>query len=276
MRVLYPTLHKAARGDFPVLLEGEAGVGKRLCAEQIHARSRRSHQRFVPVACRRVSVDELVELLFDGEKASGGTIFLDEVAALPAALQERILGALTPSPGESRFLFGTRKDLDREVTAGRFREDLVAALAATRIELPPLREREGDIELLARSFWDDLVAEAPDNGAAELPSDFLARTQDYGWPGNVRELSRAVYSRFCLGEFARLQADGAKSGGDDAFLAVLGRELRLPEARDIVVEDFERRYVAYMLERHGTTKDAAKASGVAQRYFQLLLARSRG
>jgi transcriptional regulator with PAS, ATPase and Fis domain len=160
MRTLYPMLHMVARGDFPVLLEGEPGVGKRLCAEQIHLRSKRTGNRFVSIACRSTSADELEERLFGGAHEDGGlvreavdgTIFLDELAALPDRLQLRLLKAMTPSRGEPRFIVATRHDLDREVTAGRFREDLLAALAPTRIELPPLRDREGDVELLARSF----------------------------------------------------------------------------------------------------------------------------
>jgi DNA-binding NtrC family response regulator len=103
----------------------------------------------------------------------------------------------------------------------------------------------------------------------------MARAQDHSWPGNVREPSRAVYTGFCLGEFGRWRAERAEEIANDAFLAVLGREFPLVEARELVVKEFERRYVDSMLERHGNTKDAAKASGVARRYFQLLLARSR-
>jgi DNA-binding NtrC family response regulator len=270
MRVLYPMLHNAAAGAGALLLEGEGGVGKHLAAEEIHARSKRAAKAFVVVACRSLRAEEAEERLF-GEggavsHAAGGTIYIDEVAALPSFVQERLVGMHDPPPSAPRFVFGTRQDLDREVTAGRFREDLLAALAPVRIELPPLREREGDVALLARAFWANL-------GPGELPGDFLARAQDYAWPDNVRELASAVHTRFSLGEFGRWREDAVRKVGDDSFHAVLGRELRLSEARDVVVEEFERRYVEYMLERHGSTKDAAKASGVAQRYFQLLRAR---
>jgi DNA-binding NtrC family response regulator len=279
MRLLYPMLHKIAARDFSVLIEGESGVGKRLCGEEIHARSSRAGDRFISVACRALPPGELEERLFgpDGlaQEAAGGTIYLDEVASLSDALQRRLLDVVRRPPGEpgARFLFGTRQDLDREVTKRRFREDLFAALATTRVEIPPLREREGDIAKLAATFWSALSAETPDEPATELPPDFMARSEDYSWPGNVRELSRAVYTRFCLGEFGRWHSEGLRNVGEDAFDAVIGRELRLPEAREVVVQEFERRYISYMLERYGNTKDAAKASGVAKRYFQLLRAR---
>src|SRR5262249_45700625 len=151
------------------------------------------------------------------------------------------------------------RDLDREVTGGRFREDLFAALAATRIEIPPLRDREGDVALLARAFWRDAITRTPGTPDSDLPADFLARAQDYSWPGNVRELSTAVYNRFCLGEFGKWWHSEDLSFGDTAFKAVLTRELPLTEAREIVVHEFERRYVRYMLNKHASTKEAAKA-----------------
>jgi DNA-binding NtrC family response regulator len=279
MRAIYPLLHHAAGGDFAVLLEGEGGSGKRLCAEEIHTRSKRGKARFVAVECRDTAPDEIEARLFgEGglfDDGAGGTVYLDEVAALPAPIQQRLLAVVGPSPTAPRLVCGTRHDLDRDIAAGRFREDLLGALASTRIELPPLRDREGDVALLARSFWTSLAAEAPEGGPSELPADFLAQALDYPWPGNVRELLRAVHTRFCLGEFGRWKAEGVRKVGEDAFNEVLGRELHLSEAKEIVVHEFERRYVQYMLEKHGSTKEAARASGIAQRYFQLLIARGK-
>jgi DNA-binding NtrC family response regulator len=198
------------------------------------------------------------------------------VGALPDALQSRLLGALSPGEDGARFFLGTRLDLDVEVAAGRFREDLFEVLAPRRLELPPLRERTGDVELLARAFWSALVAESTDDETSpELPSDLMPRFRNYRWPGNVRELARAVCTRFCLGEFGRWQSESVRQVGEDAFAAIIERELPLSDARDMVVEEFERRYVKHMFERHGSTRDAAKAAGVAQRYFQVLRARLR-
>jgi DNA-binding NtrC family response regulator len=280
MRALYPVLHAVSERDFSVLLEGESGVGKHLCAQEIHLHSARSENPFVSLACQSVPLGEIEERLFGSgglvEEAAGGTLYIDEVGALPDALQVRLLAATNATTDGTRFLFGTRLDLDGEVSAGRFRDDFFEALAPRRIELPPLRERGPDIELLARNFWSALVAESTeDDLSPDLPSDLMPRFHNYRWPGNVRELSRAVCTRFCLGELGRWQSETVRRAGEDSFSGVLDRELPLADARELVIEEFERRYVKYMFERHGSTRDAAKASGVAQRYFQVLRARFR-
>jgi two-component system, NtrC family, response regulator HydG len=241
----------------------------------------------VLVSSQAIALDEMENHLFGSgglvEEAAGGTIYVDEAAALPDRLQQRLLGLVAPkakrgagSADDVRFLFGTRLDLDREVAEGRFREDFFGELVSGRIELPPLRERTGDVALLAHCFWSALRAESDhDETATELPSDFLPRFHNYRWPGNVRELSRAVRTRFCLGELGRWQTDGVSQAGEDAFVDVLDRELPLADARNVVVQEFERRYVKYMLSRHGSTREAAKAAGIAQRYLQVLIARFR-
>ncbi len=281
MRRLYPVLAELAASDRPALLEGETGTGKELCAEELHARSRRAARPFAVLACNALPGAEIAERLFGDQgllaAAAGGTVLIDEVAALPLPVQGRLVNELDPrraaSTSTTRLLFATRRDIDRDVTEGRFHEDLLAALAPTRVELPPLRERAGDVALLAQTFWSALHVEEPERSAAELPADFVPRFVHYDWPGNVRELSRAVSSRFFLGELApwRSAADAPLAG--DVVCAVLDRELPLSEARRLVVDDFERRYVSFMVARYGSTRDAARASGVALRYFQVLRAR---
>jgi DNA-binding NtrC family response regulator len=280
MRALYPILHQVAPRDFCLLLEGEPGVGKQLCAQEIHAYSPREDRPFVSLACQAIPLSEIEARIFDSgglvEEAAGGTIYVDEVGALPGDLQSRLFATVSSPTTEVRLLFGTRLDLDSEVSAGRFREDLFEVLAPRRIELPPLRVRAEDVELLARAFWSALVAESTDDDVSPtLPSDLMPRFQNYRWPGNVRELARAVCTRFCLGEFGRWQGDIVRNVGDDAFAGIIERELPLADARDMVIEEFERRYVKHMFDRFGTTREAAKAAGVAQRYFQVLRARFR-
>jgi hypothetical protein len=201
MRRLYPVLHSLAAADRPILLEGESGVGKELCAEELHAHSSRAANRFLKLTCHALGPDEIDERLFAPggllEGACDGTLFIDELAALPLPTQ-RILArrAHERGPGRPRFVFATTRDLDRDAGEGRVADELLAVLASARIELPPLRHRAGDIELLARTFW---AAHTSD----PLPADFVPRFADYPWPGNVRELMRAVAVRFEQGVLGR-------------------------------------------------------------------------
>jgi transcriptional regulator with GAF, ATPase, and Fis domain len=220
------------------------------------------------------------------EQADGGTLFIDEIGDLELGLQPKLLRALERSEvrrigGERwirvdvRLIAATRRDLDREVQLGRFRDDLFHRLAVGRIELPPLRSRRGDVELLARSFWQQLGGDA-----AGLPADTLARWRDYAWPGNVRELRNAVARRIELGDLAQSRpiddGDGALALSEDFISKVIDAKLPIVQARQRVVNEFERRYIARILaDNGGSIAKAASASGIARRYFQLLRARSR-
>jgi len=150
------------------------------------------------------------------------------------------------------------------------RAELLAALAPRRVELPPLRHRDGDVPLLAETLWKTLLEGSP-SGPAPLPADFLPRYQGYLWPGNVRELWDALQARFYLGEVGARHRE--RDAWDEPLDSLVSRELPLAKARELAVRSFERRYVEHMLERYGSTREAAKASEVAQRYFRLLVAR---
>lgn len=278
MRRLYPILHRVAASDHPLLLEGEAGVGKELCAEEIHAHSARASRPFLVLSCQTLSTRAIEERLFGDEgwldQAFGGTIYVDEIAALPTSLQRRVAVMLARGePSGLRLLFGTRRDLEQDVAEGSFREELLERLAPVRIELPPLRDRDGDVALLANAFWSTIAGVDTPTESPALPADFLARFHRYRWPGNVRELSAAVFARFNMGELARFGPANLAPGERDYLRAVVDRELPLAEARQLVVGELERRYVDHMLARHGSSRDAARASGVGLRYFQLLRAR---
>jgi transcriptional regulator with GAF, ATPase, and Fis domain len=300
MRRLHPLLERVAASDVPVVVEGETGTGKELVAEAIHERSARAAKPFVVFDCTAVPSSLLESHLFGHEKgafttalasrrgvfeqAHGGTLLIDEIGELDVALQPKLLRALERGEVQRvggdgwlrvdvRVLAATRRDLDHEVQAGRFREDLFYRLAVARVELPPLRQRAGDVELLARFFWNKL------GGAHEIPPAVLARFQDYAWPGNVRELRNAVARRVALGDLAgdapsvRRAATPAKSASaesalEEAFESILSLDLPLPRARKRLVDAFERRYVERVLARHaGNVTRAAAASGIARRYF---------
>jgi DNA-binding NtrC family response regulator len=317
MRRLYPLCERLAASDVPVVIEGETGTGKELLAEALHEQGPRAQGPFAVFDCTAVPPTLVESHLFGHEKgafttalasrrgvfeqAHGGTLLIDEIGDLDLSLQPKLLRALERGEVQRvggdrwikvdvRVLAATRRDLDAEVQAGRFREDLYYRLAVARIELPPLRARHGDVGLLVRHFWRKLdVADQP------LPDDLVARFEAYGWPGNVRELRNAVARRLALGELsvdpqmARRGAGAAppplaasapaspKAAPAEFLDTVLARDLPLPRARQEVVDEFERRYVARVLDKHsGNVTRAANASGIARRYFYAIKNRVGG
>ncbi|MBI5535197.1 MAG: sigma 54-dependent Fis family transcriptional regulator [Deltaproteobacteria bacterium] len=305
MRRLYPLCERLATSDVPVLIEGETGTGKELLAESLHEASPRASLPFVVFDCSAISPSLIESHLFGHERgaftgatsmrrgvfelADRGTLFIDEIGDLDLALQARLLraterGEVCRVGGEKwirvdvRIIAATRRDLDREVQAGRFRDDLFFRLAVARIELPPLRQRHGDIGLLARHFWQRLGVTA-----RPIPYELFEKFDDLPWPGNVRELYNAVARRAALGELAQTpEPEPAENLSDpdsppDPFLqSVLAQELPFPAARQSVLNEFERRYVARVLDKHdGDAGKAAAASGIARRYFNLIRARHK-
>ncbi len=301
MRRIYPLCERLAASDVPVLLEGETGTGKELLAESLHEQGPRASGPFVVFDCSAVAPSLVESQLFGHERGSftgataarrgvfelahGGTLFIDEVGELDLPLQARLLRAIERGEvcrvgGErwlhvdARIVAATRRDLDREVQAGRFREDLFFRLAVTRVDLPPLRHRHGDVGRLARHFWDSLGGEED-----PIPYELFERFEDQVWPGNVRELRNAVIRRLALGDLAELldaEAPGEPSREGDFLERLLARDLPFQNARQVVVREFERRYVRRLLDKYdGDAGQAAAASGIARRYFNLLRARHR-
>jgi DNA-binding NtrC family response regulator len=309
MRRLYPVCARLAASDIPVLIEGETGTGKEVLAEALHERGPRAQGPFVVFDCTAVPPSLVESTLFGHERgaftgavapragvfeeAHGGTLLIDEIGELDPGMQPKLLRALERGEVQRvgtnrwkrvdvRILAATRRDLDREVQAGRFRDDLFFRLAVGRVELPPLRHRAGDVARLATHFWDKL------GGTAPMARDVLERLEDYPWPGNVRELYNAIARILALGDGAASETiaptragaspktRGADSAGD-VLAAILDEDLPLPRARDALVREFERRYVERVLARHGgNVVRAAEASGIARRYFQILRARYKG
>jgi DNA-binding NtrC family response regulator len=307
MRRLYPLCERIARSAVPVIIEGETGTGKEVLAESLHEEGPRANGPFVVFDCTAVAPNLVESALFGHERgaftgatesrrgvfeeAHGGTLLLDELGDLDLPLQAKLLRALERGEVQRvgsgrwikvdvRVLAATRRDLDREIQLGRFRDDLYFRLAVARIELPPLRRRTGDITVLAQHFWKRLASRGE-----PFPADFGARLEAYDWPGNVRELYNAVARRVALGELAPIATartgagDGPASvpppaSGGDGIEAVLALDLPLVRARERVVEAFERRYVQRVLAQHGgNVTSAAAASGIARRYFQVLKAK---
>jgi DNA-binding NtrC family response regulator len=296
MRSLYPLGRRLAQSDVPVVIEGETGTGKEVLAEALHEASLRAANPFIVFDCTAAPPSLLESALFGHERgaftgalalrrgvfeqADGGTLFLDEIGDLDIALQPKLLRAIERGEVQRvgsgqwmrvdvRIIAATRRGLDREMQAGRFRDDLFFRLAVGRIELPPLRRRRGDIAVLARHFWTAIAGEG-----RPLPPGLVERLEAYRWPGNVRELQNAIARHVAVGELPTPEGALATDSGEDVVERVLAMDLPLPRARAEVVEEFERRYVERVLERHGgSVSRAAAASGIALRYFQLLRAR---
>jgi DNA-binding NtrC family response regulator len=304
MRRLYPLCERLAKTRVPVIIEGETGTGKEVLAESLHDVGG-GKGTFVVFDCTTVSPNLVEAELFGHERgaftgaeraragvfeeAHGGTLLIDEIGDLDLPLQSKLLrvidrGELRRVGGQGsikvdvRIIAATRRDLDKEVAAGRFRDDLFHRLAVARIELPPLRERHDDIPLLLRQFVQEM------GGPPTLATEMGARYASYSWPGNVRELRNLVARHVALGfdvtpapvSQASLPPPPSPSSTD--FLDRLVSEpLAFPLARRRALEEFERRYVAAVLARYGgNISQAAKASGLALRYFRLVRARQRG
>jgi DNA-binding NtrC family response regulator len=290
MQRLFALAERLSMSALPLLVEGETGTGKELLAEAIHECGPRAPYAMVVHDCGSLTGDEELIALFGREgpgaieQANGGTLVLDEVGDLGDAAQSRLAtfverGILTRVGGASgrvdvRIIATTRRDLDRLVQEGTFREELLYRLAGARLEVPALRARHGDVELLARHFW------ALFGGAGELPRTFALTLTRHDWPGNVRELEHAIGRRMALGDdlaaMVQAGARAARSGAD--FLdGVLDMNLAMPHARQRVIEEFEQRYVERAIAEHGgNVSRAAAASGLTRRYFHMLRQKSRG
>ena len=218
MRGVYRIIDIAAASKAPVFITGESGTGKELAAEAIHQRSGRSHKPFIALNCAAMPKDLMESEIFGhvkgaftgavadrdgaGTRADGGTLFLDEICEMDVALQAKLLrfvqtgiftrvGGSQAQKSDIRFVSATNRDPLKEVEAGRFREDLYYRLYVMPLALPPLRERDQDLLLVARHFLHQYVAEEGrcfDSFAPETENLLL----DYAWPGNVRQLQNIV------------------------------------------------------------------------------------
>ncbi len=303
MRRLYPICKRIAAVEVPVVIEGETGTGKEVLAEALHEASRRAGRPFIVFDCTAVQPSLLESALFGHERgaftgavtatrgcfeeAHGGTLLIDEIGELDIALQPKLLRAIERgeiqrvgsnrwTKVDVRIISATRRDLDHEVSAGRFRDDLFYRLAVARVELPPLRSRRGDVGVLARHFWQALGGDG-----RSIPPALLDRLEDYGWPGNVRELHNTIARYLALGDVdlgSGPHGAGPESASapprDDVIDRAIELDLPLARTRQIVIDEFERRYVKRVLDRYdGNVVRAAGASGIARRYFQILRAR---
>ncbi|MGB1311299.1 MAG: sigma-54-dependent transcriptional regulator [Leucothrix sp.] len=233
MKRLNATIIKLARSQAPVFIHGESGSGKELVANEIHNRSPRAKGSFTPVNCGAIP-ENLMESEFFGHKkgsftgavedkkglfqaAHKGTLFLDEVADLPLGMQVKLLRAIQEKaikpvggteelPVDIRILSATHKDLEKEVEAGNFRQDLYYRLNVIKLDVPPLHQRGGDIELLAHFFL-KLIAERWELPKIKLSDAAMSRLNTYPFPGNVRELENILERASTLCEHNVIQPE---------------------------------------------------------------------
>ncbi len=230
IRAVFDSIRKLAPTDAPVLLLGEGGTGKEMAARAIHQISARKDGPFIAMNCSAIPETLLHRELFGHEKesfagahaqrkglfdlANGGTLFLDEIGKIPLPLQVKLLrylqercierfGGRQPIEIDTRIVATTNCDLKKGMLDGTFREDLYYRLAVVQLMLPPLREREGDIRLLAQYFLQRFSTEANRTGLA-FDQEALRTLDCYPWPGNVRQLENCVHRAVIMCEGKRL------------------------------------------------------------------------
>src|SRR5271166_1511351 len=287
-------LPRIAACDAPVLIRGESGTGKEVFAPAIHYLSCRAGRPFVPVNCGAIP-EPLVESELFGHRrgaftgavkdriglvgeADGGTMFLDEVDTLPLASQVKLLrflqdgefrpvGASKPARATVRVIAAANADFERIIHERKFREDLYYRINVLRLALPPLRERQGDLPLLAHHL---LEKQALLLGctAKPLSACALERMAIYRWPGNVRELENVLTRALVFSEGAEIQVEDLSlpispdASGDETFRTMKAR----------VIKDFECDYLLKILNRHeGNITRAAQAAAKNRRAFWELL-----
>jgi two-component system response regulator HydG len=305
---VFELVRKAARSEANILVLGESGTGKELIARAIHANSPRVANPFVPVDCASMPEQLLESELFGHEKgaftgavrtkpgllevAHGGTLFLDEIAELPVALQVKLLRALQERQirrvgGTSlvdvdvRLVSATNRDLREATAKGQFREELYYRVNVIAIQLPPLRERAGDVRLLVQAF----LKRYGDGRINEMEAAAIATLERYRWPGNVRELQNVVERACALAEGERITVRdlpdyvlGGETavGAPDPVTAVAmpdpRADLTLKDAKDRWMGVLEASYLRQILARHdGNISAAAKAAGIDRKTFHRLI-----
>jgi DNA-binding NtrC family response regulator len=329
MREMLSVLKDIAKLEATVIVEGETGTGKELVAQALHEASPRASKPFVVFDCTAIPKDLVESSLFGHVKgaftgatatrqgafrrAHGGTIFLDEIGELPLELQPKLLRVLEsrtvqavggdePEKVDVRVVCATNRDLKAEVKAGRFREDLYYRLAVVKVQLPALRDRTADIEVLAHHFaqaFREQNAGAHSKGG-DLPKlEGFARLRDHNWPGNVRELRNLVEQALSLWKGSgpvdlgkgvpdpdpedtdhdRLRPTIPSEARErvDAVRAAVADALASPrpfkDAKALVVESFERAFLEALMQKAGNLSRASNAAQMDRKHLRELLRR---
>jgi two-component system, NtrC family, response regulator HydG len=307
MARVFELVKKAARSEANILVLGESGTGKELIARAIHANSPRAAQAFVPVDCASLPEHLLESELFGHEKgaftgavrskpglmevAHGGTLFLDEIAEMPVGLQVKLLRALQERQirrvggtalvdVDVRVVSATNCELREATVKGQFREELYYRINVIAIELPPLRDRAGDVRLLAHAF----LKRYGQGRIRGIEDNTMAALERYRWPGNVRELQNVIERACALADGDTLTprdlpdhvlgAGAAVPAAPGAPVAALDSATDLPlrDAKERWMAVLEASYLRELLDRHdGNISAAAKAAGIDRKTFHRLV-----
>ena len=326
MREIYTILERIAPTNTTVVIEGETGTGKEVVAQTIHGLSPRKAKELVVFDCGAVPPNLIESELFGHEKGSftgavmtrqglfeladGGTLFLDELGELPLDLQPKLLraleqrevrrvGAARSSKVDVRIIAATNRNLEDEVRAGRFRQDLFYRLSVVRLKLPSLRERADDLPVLVSHFLRTMAANRGAEGQPRVRTvakDAMGALQSYAWPGNVRELvnvmeraisfadsdvltvgdlpdmirevRRTAPVRHLTSEARPAPAPPAPRPPDE----LLADGVTFKDAKERWVSSFERDYIVSLLKRHGgNISHAAREADIDRKYFRKLM-----
>jgi DNA-binding NtrC family response regulator len=292
MQEVFEIVQQVAPTRATALLQGESGTGKELVARAIHQLSPRARQAMVSVHCAALSPTLLESELFGHEKgaftgaherrigrfeqAQGGTLFLDEIGEIDASVQVKLLrflgertfervGSNKTLTADVRLITATNKNLEELVKAGTFREDLFFRLRVVEIVLPPLRQRLGDIPLLAQSFLREFAKE--DNKAVtDFTADAMEMLMNYSWPGNVRELRTAIEHAVVLCRGEKISARDLPASVRAGLQASGADPQRMLARNDLTVREAEKQLILRALkETKGNRTLAAQKIGISRR-----------
>lgn len=285
MNQLMKVVERVSPSQANVLIQGESGTGKELIANAIHARSSRAHRPFVAINCGALQESLLESELFGHEKgsftgayarktglaevANGGTLFLDEIGELAPAIQSKLLrflqegeifrvGGKDPVKVDIRLICATNKDLEKEVLAGRFREDLFYRINTIIVTVPPLRSRKEDIAALITHFLSS-GSHAYLNRGREMDPSALKMMLSYPWPGNIRELQNVCERLQILSEGHMIMVSDLPEHIQNP------EEMKDPNPYDpkVTIGELERKYILKALVHfEGNKTQAANALGI--------------
>jgi two-component system response regulator HydG len=282
MRKVYELISRVGESDASVLIHGETGTGKELIARGIHMRSRRKEGPFVAINCAAVPHSLLESELFGHARgaftdakaqrtglfvqASGGTLFLDEIGELPLDVQPKLLRALQERkvrpvganheiPFDARIVAASNRNLEDEVYEKRFREDLYYRINVVKIDVPPLRERGGDVLHLSQHFLKQF-AQRNDKPTLELSTTAAEKLMAYNWPGNVRELENCMEHAVALARFDQITVEDLpekiRAYRAERFVVAANDPTEI-----VTMDELERRYILRVLALVGGNKSRA-------------------
>ncbi len=277
LKNVFNLIEKAIKSNISVIVSGETGTGKEMVAKAIHYNSNRSKKPFIPINMAAIPENLLESELFGHEKGSftgahvmrkgkfeeadGGTLFLDEIGEMDMSIQAKLLRALQekeitrignnqPVKINCRIIVATNKNLIKKVKEGEFRDDLYYRLFGINIQMPPLRERDNDILLLAKHFIKDYCSEN------KIPEKILTREAQkklmtYTYPGNIRELKSVIELSVVMSNNNSIEPDDITFSEDDTDPGLINKELTLREHNHRIIK-------AYLKKYDGNVKEAAR------------------